>query len=115
MRVVPGNLSDRGSQRAGSRPSWFATWPTKIGFFERCELAFVSVYATFAMLAWPLVTLMALSFHSKYEVDVVVQSVLVGGVLLGLLEYVRCTLFAVLDYERICICTSGSLIPGGRP
>jgi hypothetical protein len=66
---------------------------------QRCELAFVSVYATFAMLAWPLITLLALSLDSKYEVDVVIQSVLVGGLFLGVLEYVRCTLLAVLDYS----------------
>lgn len=66
---------------------------------QRCELAFVSVYATFAMLAWPLITLLALAFDSKYELDIVVQEVLFGGIILGLLEYVRCTLLSVLDYS----------------
>lgn len=66
---------------------------------QRCELAFVSVYATFALLAWPLVSLLALAFDSKYELDVVVQGVLFGGIFLGTLEYVRCTLLSVLDYS----------------
>jgi predicted membrane protein len=65
---------------------------------QRCELAFISVYATLALLAWPLVTLLALAFDSSHELDVLLQAVLMGGLFIGILEYVRCTAYAVLDY-----------------